>query len=152
ERKFYQGQRLAFVKDTPRLLEWVVWKLAVYLDDKAVTIPSSRYLEIMIYGTPKKPSILMEALKFGDTGNITYLPAWLGKCVESHLAIHGERYYEEGKTLRNAIGGALKFAKAGIQERDPVRELAEASRLLKAQKRVKKSTGKPAKNSQLTLI
>lgn len=142
---FYQGQPVSFAKDRPRLLKWVVWKLAVYLDSKAVTIPGERYLEIMLV----KPGILMEALRFGDTGNITYLPAWLGKCVESHLAVHGEDYYDEGKALRNHVAGALEIAHAGLQGRDPIREMAEASRLLKS---AKKQPFKPASKAQLKLL
>lgn len=143
---FYRGQApLVFTKDRPRLLLWVVLKLATYLDEKAVWIPSARYQEIM-------QALLLEALRFGDTGNIGYLPAWLGRCVDSHLAVHGERYYEEGKLNRDSIHthlpGALKIAQAGMQGRDPIREMANAARLLKAPKRVIKAP----KNDQLTFL
>lgn len=120
-------------------------KLASYLDEKAVSISTARYQEIM-------QSVLMEALRFGDTGNITYLPAWLGRCVESHLAVHGEKYYEEGKANRDNVqthlAGALKIAQAGVQGRDPIREMADAARLLKGKKRV----FKPASKEQLNLL
>jgi hypothetical protein len=143
---FYAGQPVAFAKDTRRLLEWVVLKLAVYLDDKAVFIPTARYLDIM------KNEILMPALQCGDTGNITYLPAWLGKVVESHLKIHGEDYYNEGKAERENIhtylAGALKAAQAGIQGRSPIQEMATAARLLKTKKTVFK---RPSKD-QLSLF
>src|SRR4051812_36231592 len=100
-RQLYPGRAVDFAKDRPRLLGWVVWKLADYLDERAVTIPSARYIEIMLTGDrPNRKGILMEAIQFGDTGNIGYLPAWLGRCVDSHLTIHGEKYYEEGKALR----------------------------------------------------
>jgi hypothetical protein len=146
---FYQGHAVAFMKDRPRLLQWVVWRLAKYLDAKAVTIPNERYIEIMLV----KPGILMEALRNGDTGNITYLPAWLGRCVETHLNIHGEDYYDEGKALRNHLDGALKIAHAGLQGRDAVREMAQASRLLKpAKKRRRAVSGTGSKNEQATLF
>ena len=145
---FYPGQNVMFYKHTPDLLKWVVLKLAAYLDDKAVSIPTDRYLEIMV-GNSQKPGILMQALQFGDTGNITYLPGYLGICVERHLKIHGEDYYEEGKALRNHIDGALALAHKGIQGRDPIRELADASRLLKS---AKKQPFKPASKAQLSLF
>lgn len=126
--QFYPGRTLQFTKDTPRLLKWVVLKLAEYLDERGVSIGTDRYLEIM-------RGILMDALRFGDTGNITYLPAWLGKVVESHLRIRGEQYYDEGKALRNHLDAALKTARSGVQGRNPVHEMATASRLLKAKKR-----------------
>lgn len=133
---FYQGQYVNFVKHRRHLLQWVVFRLAVYLDSKSVTIPPQRYIEIMCV----KPGILMEALRFGNTGNITYLPAWLGKCVQSHLAVHGENYYEEGKTLRNTLDATLKFAQKQVSTITPdaTRELAAAARLLKGPKRVVK--------------
>jgi len=142
---FYPGQPVVFAKDRPRLLKWVVLKLATYLDEKAVSISTARYQEIM-------QKVLMEALRFGDTGNITYLPAWLGRCVESHLAVHGEGYYEEGKLARESVqtylSGALKIAQAGLQGRDPIREMADAARLLKAKKR----PVKPPQKQQLSLL
>jgi len=143
---FYQGHPVDFAKDYKRLLGWVVLKLATYLDSKAVSIPMDRYREIMM------DEILMPALRCGDTGNITYLPAYLGRCVEKHLAIHGEDYYNEGKAVRDSIKTylpeALKIAQAGIQGRDPIRELAEAARLLKSPKRVVKAP----KNQQPDLL
>lgn len=143
---FYQGQAVSFAKDRPRLLEWVVLKLAVYLDDKAVSVSTERYLQIMM------DEVLMPALRCGDTGNITYLPAWLGKVVESHLRIHGEDYYNEGKARRDNIqthlAVALNACQVGIQARDPIREMADAARLLKAPKRA----FKPSKKEQLTLL
>lgn len=143
---FYQGQAVEFAKDRRRLLEWVVLKLAVYLDDKAVSISTERYLQIMM------DEVLMPALRCGDTGNITYLPAWLGKTVESHLRIHGEDYYNEGKARRDNIqthlAVALNACQVGLQARDPIREMADASRLLKTPKRVVK----PVKKEQLNLL
>lgn len=125
-RKFYPGHFVEFAKQHRHLLRWVVFELAVYLDSRAVTIPATRYIEIMV----GEKGILMEALRFGDTENITYLPAWLRKCVQSHLTVHGETYYDEGKSLRNALDVALKFAQKQVaQEPDAVRELAAAARL-----------------------
>jgi hypothetical protein len=142
---FYQGQFIPFAKARPFLLERVIFKLATYLDEKDVTIGTDRYLEIM-------QKVLMEALQFGDTANIGYLPAWLGKCVDSHLSVHGEKYYEEGKVnranIQTHLAAALKIAQAGVQGRDPVREMAAAARLLKA----KRKPFKAPQKQQLTLL
>ena len=135
------------MKDTPKLLEWVVLRLAVYLDEKAVWIDTARYVEIM----SGQKGILMEALQFGNTGNITYLPAWLGRCVESHIAVHGEKYYEEGKSNRESIQTHIAAALKGIQPTatapNPMRVLAEAAKLLKAKKRPVKAPLKSAQGS-----
>jgi hypothetical protein len=142
---FYQSQPIVFAKDRPRLLKWVVLKLATYLDEKAVSISTARYQEIM-------QALLLDALRFGNTGNITYLPAWLGRCVDSHMAVHGEKYYEEGKANRESIqthlAGAMNIAQAGAQGRDPIREMADAARLLKPKKRAFKAP----KNQQPELL
>lgn len=142
--KFYPADPVNFAKDRPRLLKWVVLKFASYLDDRGVTIPANRYLEIM------RDQVLMEAVRFGRTDEIKYRPAWLGKVVELHLDHHGEDYYEEGKSLRNQVDQALAIARSGVQrsDRDPVRDLAQASRLLTGKKRPFKSL----KKDQLNLL
>lgn len=139
--KFYQGEAVEFEKDRPRLLKLVVLKFASWLDERGVTLPSDRYLAIM------RDTILMDAVRFG-TAEIKYRPGWLGVVVEKHLAHHGEEYYEEAKALRSVVETSLMLARAGVQGRDPVRELAQASRLLKAKKRVIK----PVVNDQLNLL
>lgn len=140
--KFYQGNPLAFMKDRKRLLDWVVLKFAAWLDERAVSIPPHRYLEIM------RDKVLMEAVRHG-AANIKYVPAWLGKTVEEHLKHHGEEYYDEAKAIRNVTDNVLMFAQGGVTGRDPIRQLADARRLLKAGK---KPAVKPAKNDQLTLL
>jgi hypothetical protein len=142
---FYQGHPLDFVKQRRDLLRWVVFELAVYLDGKTVTIPATRYIEIMV----GDKGILMEAIRFQAADKITYLPAYLRRCVQSHLAIHGEDYYNEGKSLRNAVDVAIKFAQKQVaSEPSVVEELAAAARLLKAPKRAIKAP----KKDQLSLF
>jgi hypothetical protein len=140
--KFYPGDGVNFFKDRPRLLKWVVLKLAEYLDERAVTVPPNRYIEIM------RDHVLMEAVRFGRTDEIKYRPAWLGKVVEMHLDHHGEEYYEEGKAIRSRVENALTIARAGLQGRDPVRELAQASRLLTTRKQPVKKVA----SDQLSLL
>jgi len=142
---FYQGHNVDFAKQRKHLLKWVVFELAVYLDSRAVTIPATRYIEIMC----GDKGILMEAIRHMLVTKMNYIPAYLRQCVQSHLAVHGEEYYNEGKSLRNALDAAMKFAKLQVvDEADPVRELAAASRLLSTPKRV----FKPAPKDQPTLF
>jgi len=147
ETHFYSGHPLAFTKDKPRLLQWVVLKLATWLDERGVTLSTDRYREIMVN------KILMEALRHGNTSKIDYLPAWLGKTVESHLAIHGEDYYDEAKSIRNLVDHAVMVAgQARVTQPDPVRELAAAARLLKSTRKAQKPVRKQAINPQLSLL
>src|SRR6185369_17295894 len=76
QRKFYEGRAVAFQKDRRRLLEWVVLWPARWLDERGVTVASDKYREIFM-------SVFMDSLRFGDTANITYLPAWLAKVIQS---------------------------------------------------------------------
>ena len=142
ERKFYQGHRIEFVKDRPRLLSWVVLWPAKWLQDRGVTIPAERYREIFI-------NVFMDGLRFGHTENITYLPAWLAKVIQSHFAVHGDEIYDEGKNLRAVVDRTLLVVgKQVSQAPDPVRDLAAAARLLAPLKRSKKA---PA-NAQISLL
>ncbi len=140
---FYPSNLIQFAKDRPNLMRWVVLKFAAWLTSRGVTVTPERYLDIV------RDNILMPALQHGSTGQIAYLPAWLGKAVDTHLAHHGEEYYYSAKTARDATQGALAIARAGIGQSDPIRDLATASRLLKTGK---KRPSKPPIKAQLNLL
>ena len=141
--KFYSSDPVSFAKDKPRLLTWVILEFATWLESRAVTLPPARFLAIC------RDTILMDAVRHGNTGAITYRPAWIRAVVQSHLAHHGEEYYEEAKSIRTIADRALWAAtRATVPAPDPVRELAQAARLLKAKKRAPKA---PVK-TQLTLL
>jgi hypothetical protein len=142
QRKFYAGQPVEFRKDYRRLLDWVVLWPAAWLIEKGVSIPDDRYREIFM-------SVFMDALRFGDTANIKYLPAWLGSVIQKHFAGHGDEIYESAKSIRTLAEHALLSAgKAAVGSPDPVRELAALARLVKAPKAVKR----PSQKEQLTLL
>lgn len=140
--KFYPGEAIAFTKDLPRLLSWVILWPATWLNERGVTLPASRYQEILT-------NVLMDAARFG-TGKITYRPAWLKQAMQSHFRIHGEDYYEEGKSLRSLVESTLNTtSQIPRQTPDPIRLLAQAQKLLKP---TKKPSPKPPVNDQLTLL
>ena len=129
ERQFYRGQRVPFLKDRTRLLSWVVLWPATWFDERGVTVSPARYQEILI--GPK--GILIEALRHGATGEIGYLPGWLRQCVQSHFTTNGERLYEEAKSVRTIADHLLlQVGRTGPAAIDPVRQLAQAARLLSA--------------------
>jgi len=141
-RQFYEGHPVEFLKDQRRLLAWVVLWPASWFEEKGVSIPDSQYKAIFM-------DVFMTALRMGDTGNITYLPAYLAKCIQSHFAVHGDEYYEQAKSIRTLAEHTLLSAgKPTLARPDPVRELAVAARLVKASR----PTRKPAKKEQLTLL
>jgi hypothetical protein len=125
-KKWFQDQHL--------IKQWFVLWPARWLDERGVTLPPGRYKEILL-------GILDTIKGHGNTAGIDYWPRYLAKCVQSHFAVHGEEYYEEGKSVRAALDRALATAqRAQSTTPDPVRVLAEASRALATAKRAKKAS------------
>ena len=143
QRKFYQGHPVNFAKDRRRLLDWVVLWPAKWLNERAVTIPPDRYREIFY-------CVFQNALAFGNTNGITYLPAYLAKVIQSHFAHHEEEIYQEGKNLRTMVEETLLATGKLVAERqpDPVLDLARAARLLAPKRHAVKAPQK----AQLTLL
>ena len=128
QRKFYQGHPVAFAKDRKRLLDWVVLWPAKWLNERGITLPGDRYREIFM-------AVFMDGLRFGNTGNITYLPAWLAKVIQSHFDHHGEEIYDRAKSIRSLADHVMhSLGRLTPHAPDPVRHLAAAARLLKPRK------------------
>ncbi|MDE2020942.1 MAG: hypothetical protein KGJ13_11450, partial [Patescibacteria group bacterium] len=91
--KFYEGDPAGFSKDRRRLLQWVILWPAEFLDEKGVTLPPDRLKQIFV-------DTILLALQQGNTGNIKYRPAWLGRVIQSHFKIHWDDIYQEAKSAR----------------------------------------------------
>jgi len=144
ERKFYLGHPIPFSKDRPRLLAWVVLWPARWFNKRGVTISPERYREIFMH-------VFLEAIAHGFQSKITYPPAYLAHVIQSHFDHHGEEYYEAAKSIRDntvlkgILAGQLQPSAA---QPDPIREMAQAARLLATKKKAPLTT----KPNQLTLI
>jgi len=147
QRKFYEGDGVGFNKDKHLLLEWVILWPAVYMDDRGVTLPPDRLKQIFT-------ETILLALEQGNTGNIKYRPAWLGKVIQSHWKIHWEEIYAEAKSARSLADHALSMlgkitvAKAA----DPIHEMALAAKLMTGTGRKRKAIFKAPLNEQRTLL
>jgi hypothetical protein len=143
QRKFYQGRTVAFAKDRPRLLKWVVLWPATWLNKRGVTLPPARYREIFM-------AVFLDGIRFGTADQITYFPAYLAKIIQSHFQHHEDEIYAEAKSMRNLVENAIVIAGKSAQSApDPVRELATASRLISVRK---KPAPKPPVKAQLPLL
>lgn len=148
--KFYEGDFKSFAQDKRLLLKWAILYPAKWFNQRGVTMPGERYKKIFC-------DILLNALRMGNTGNITYRPAWLGKTVQSHFEHHGEEYYAEAKAARTLAEHALIVCGRSVAagKPDPVSDLARAAGLLekatRGKKRVKKTGSKQAVNLSLNL-
>lgn len=147
QRKFYEGDPAGFSKDKRRLLLWVVLWPATYLEERGVTLPADRQKEIFM-------DMVMLALQQGNTGNIKYRPAWLGRVVQSHYKIHWDEIYQEAKSSRRLAEHALLVAGRlpVAQSVDPTRDMAATARLLKGSKRKLKQPVKKSQNLELNLL
>lgn len=145
ERKFYPGHHLAFVKDKPRLLDWVVLWPATWLEKRGVTIPPAEYRSLFF-------QIFFDGLAHTDLEKIKYLPAWLRMVIRSHFDHHGEAIYQQAKSVRAlAEHTLLTLGKMVTPTTDPIREMAAARRLLHASKKAPaRKLQKPS--SQLSLL
>lgn len=143
--KFYLEHPIAFAKDRPRLLSWVVLYPAGWLKKRGVTLPPERYKAILV-------TVLLDAARFGQTTKVTYFPAYLRQVVQSHFQVHGDEYYEEAKSVRNLVEHAVLVAgqARGSAAPDPVAELAAAAQILRLKTR--KTVPKPPLNTQLNLL
>lgn len=144
ETKFYPGFRVAFEKDKPRLIDWVIRAPARWLYGRGVTLPPARYREIL-------EGVLMDALDHGDFGAIKYLPGYLRCVIERHLAgPSGDRIYDEAKAVRRVSEGILMVLGPGAQrDRDVVAELAKMNSLQKAARRQKTAVLPRARQREL---
>jgi hypothetical protein len=128
--KFYAEKPGDFQKDRRRLLQWVVLWPAQWLDERGVTLTTDRYQKIV-------QDCLMDSVRFGDTRAIQYIPAWLGKVIQSHFIHHADEIYTEAKAMRTLADQAL-VSIGRVERRPTVEPLAAASKVLAAGQRKKK--------------
>jgi hypothetical protein len=142
---FYQDQSDKWLTDQHFIKRNVVLWPAGWLNKRGVTLPPDRYKSILI-------DVFMGIKQKGNTEAVKYWPGYLMHCVQSHFKIHGEEYYNEGKSLRAAAEAALMACKRATdpdRAADPVKGMALALEALKAGK-TKKRVEKP--KDQLSLF
>lgn len=147
--KFYQGAAVNFYKERKLLLRWVVLWPAAWLNKRGVTLPVERYQEIVT-------GVIMDAAAHG-TETIKFRPAYLGKVIESHFAVHGDEYHAEGKSIAKLADQALVTALATgkalpVAAADPVKEMTNARDMLTAEAKERKAAKKVAGKGQLMMF
>jgi hypothetical protein len=130
-----------FMQDRQFLLRNVVTWPARWLNKRGVTLPPDRYKRILL-------DVFVEIKRHGATGVVSYWPGYLMKCVQSHFAIHGEEYYEEGKALRAKLETVM-LACHRAPTSDPVAGLAQVHAVLSSSKRSRRKPATDAKQGNL---
>lgn len=148
QRKFYiePGDDKRFLQDRSRLLAWVVLWPASWLNARGVTLHGDAYREMFF-------KVMFQADSH-RSDRIKYRPAWLKMVLQSHFKIHGEEYLAEGKNLRNIADHLLLVAGQSRQPvSDPVRQMADARRILTSMqpKKLSKTLPKTPLNLELNL-
>lgn len=144
-RKFYDGpgDDRRFQMERSRLLDWVVLWPAAWLNNSGVTLHGEAYKEVFF-------KTFLEA-DMHRASKIQYRPAWLRQVIQSHWKTHGEKYYNEAKTVRSVSDHVLLVAGQHRQAQpDPVREMANARQIICSKGRLARP--KPPANDQLTLL
>jgi len=145
---FYQGEERRFFQDRHFLMRQVVLWPAAWLNKRGVTLQPERYQEVVVF-------VLREAMTHGAE-RVKFWPGYLATCMQRHFAAHGEKYYEEGKSMRSALERfAVMLDRTGtVRQPDPVEILAETRRALMAgkPKRVPKTKPAPAAAQQLEFL
>lgn len=146
-----------FYPDTPKefyqqrnILITAITTPARWLDERGVRLPEARIDSIL-------NDIFRGIMHHGDTGRIAYFCRYYLKAVQDHMSHQGERYYEEGKSLRFILDSALEnlskkqAAKLPEAQDRTTSELAALNRLVAATRVKKKKTPK-AQADQLDLL
>jgi hypothetical protein len=148
--KFYQGaDPKNWFQDLSILKRMVVLWPATWLTKKGVTLPGSRYKEILI-------TVLLDIAANTKT-EVKYMPRYLAHCVQKYFAHHGDEIYDEAKALRKISENVLlgltanrAVASAEADARQFTDALSQAAQILSSAKRKKKLQPKPA--AQLSLL
>jgi hypothetical protein len=142
--KFYAGDDRCFAQDRKKLLQWVVLWPAAWLNNRGVTLHGDQYREIFV-------TVFLNAAAHVQS-KIKYRPAYLRQVIQEHFKHHGEKYYDQGKTVRNAVENALFMAgKPSDKAPDPVKDMALARQFL-ATVKPKKTASKTPVKTQLNLF
>ena len=123
---------------------------AKYLADRGVSLSEARYRQILM-------DQITGIKQHGDTAKIKSFCGYFLHCIQKHMQIHGERYYNEGKVARNQVDKVLSRIQPGqaAPDQDNTTErLAELHAMLKSgmPRRKKKSAGKVSTFKQGTLL
>lgn len=137
DRLFYQEKNM--------LLQAITFP-AVWLDRRHVKLTAAQYETILI-------KIIRTINQHGQLSTVSSPGRYLLKCVQTHMAHHGDTYYQRAKATRTLVDDVLagvitdpaKRAQAETARADSTTaELAAAYRLLEAPKGGRKKSSPPA--------
>src|SRR5437870_4946601 len=135
-----------WAQDSHFILRRVVLWPASWLTKKGITLPPSRYKQILL-------EVFNEIKVHGATDSIKFWPGYLAKCVQERFNKHAEELYQEGKNIRTLAEQVLTAAGTAKlpPSVDPITVLAEHRRDLLQARKTRKQTC-PKQTPQLPLF
>lgn len=147
--QFYPDDEKGFFQQRTVLIDAITTP-ARWLDERHVRLPERRLCQIL-------DDIIKGIQNFGATGEIKFFCRYFLFAVQEHMKHQGDRYYEEGKSLRFITDTALdnltikQRAKLADAQDATTSRLADLNRLVRATAAKKKKAVK-APASQLSLL
>lgn len=138
--RFYPDNKKAFKQQRKFLVDGIML-LPRYLKKRAVTLPDDRLRKIIT-------ALIFDIQRKGGISEYRFFCRYWLKVVQTHLAHHGDEYYEEGKSLRNALDKFTSTLIGDLSEKDAKRLTAaqdDITEQLVALDRIFKSGPRPGK-------
>jgi hypothetical protein len=147
--QFYPDDEKGFFQQRTVLIDAITTP-ARWLDERHVRLPERRLCQIL-------DEIIKGIQNFGATAKIQFFCRYFLYAVQEHMKHQGDRYYDEGKSLRFITDAAMdnlskkQRAKLADAQDATTSRLADLNRLVRATTAKKKKAVKtPA--SQLSLL
>ena len=147
--QFYPDDEKGFFQQRTVLIDAITTP-ARWLDERGVRLPERRLCQIL-------DEIIKGIQHFGATGEIKFFCRYFLFAVQEHMNHQGDRYYEEGKSLRFITDTAMdnlskkQRAKLADAQDATTSRLADLNRLVRATAAKKKKAVK-SPQSQLILL
>lgn len=143
-RDLYKGKPDEVWFPQQKMIKKALLHPAVCLNKHNVEIPAALYKAIL-------EEIIDTVARNGDLAKVGYMARYFLHCVQQHMIHHGDRYYTEGKAIRNRVSvvmNRVERAHHGADGTVPI--LAEADKIVQIGKR--KAKVKPVEPEQPTLL
>lgn len=147
--QFYPDDEKRFFQQRGMLIKAITHP-ASYLKDRGVRLSTDELQAIL-------DTIIRGIMHHGNTGRIGFVGAYILKCVQDHMKIQGDVYYEKGKSLRRITELALdeltkkQLARLGDAQDRTTDELAALNELVRSTT-VKKKKARKVNAEQLDLL
>lgn len=147
--QFYESEK-EFFQQRSILMKAITYP-SFWLEERGVRLPAEKLNSIL-------DTIIRGIMHHGATRQIGYFCAYFLKCVQDHMRMQGERYYDEAKSLRSITETALdhltkkQLARLPEAQDRTTSELAALNRLVRETSAKRRRKPAKATGTQLDLF